>query len=85
MAALVKTAEHGAKSALDAGLVRAKLREATADHAPVPSQTLALQQDLVREFSHALPARWPVGLRLLTIAGLAGALWAGLTLLIVAL
>ena len=85
MAALVKTAEHIAPQPPGAEPVKVRLAEATAEHAPVPSQTLALQDGLEREFSTALPARWPVGLRLLTIAGSAGILWAGVALLIRAL
>lgn len=85
MAAVVKKAEHLAPRAPDAESVRARLEEATADHAPVLSQSLTLQEGLAREFSQTLPARWPVGVRLLAIAGSAGILWAGLALLVTAL
>jgi len=85
MAALVKKAEHIASQALEAEPAKARLAEATADHAPVPSQTLTLQKGLEREFSKTAPARWPVGVRLLTIAGSAAILWAGVTLVALAL
>jgi hypothetical protein len=85
MAAVVKKAEHIAPQVHDAEPARARLEEATAVHVPVPSQSLRLQEGLAREFSQTLPTRWPVGVRLFTIAGLAGILWAGLTLLVLAL